>query len=219
MRRHGGRGGGARWPVKGFQYRLPTAAPIAILAAGLITDTVAARRLARGGIRAARVLQTGAIVAVAAWLTVTCWTSIDTANSTSFLAGTGGIPGGRQAGRWIAAHTPGDAEMLSVGPSMANILQFYGHRRVLGLSVSPNPLHRNPAYIPVVNPDLLLRSGEVQYLVWDAFSAARSHTFAARLMSYARRYRGTAVHTETVTLHTAACPVQRPLIILHEVRA
>ena len=31
------------------------------------------------------------------------------------------------------------ATMLAIGPSMANILEFYGHRRAYGLSVSPNP--------------------------------------------------------------------------------
>ena len=184
------------WPVKGYQYLLPVAAPVAVLAAGLLTDTGLARRLARGsgrGGRAARALQAGVVVAVTAWLALTTWAAIDPADSTSFLAGTGGVPGGRQAGQWIEAHTPAGAEMLSIGPSMANILQFYGHRRVLGMSVSPNPLHRNPAYVPVTNPDLLLRSGQVQYLVWDIYSAARSRSFASRLMTYTRRYRGTVV--------------------------
>ena len=71
--------------------------------------------------------------------------------------------------------------MLTIGPSMANILQFYGQRRALGLSVSPNPLHRNPAYTPVVNADLPLRNGQVQYLVWDAYSASRTTFFTERL--------------------------------------
>ncbi len=206
------------WPVKGFQYLLPVAAPVATLAAGLLADTGLARGLLRGSARAASALQVTAITVVAGWLTVACWASIGAASSTSFLAGTGGLPGGRQAGQWIGAHTPAGAEMLSIGPSMANILEFYGHRRILGLSVSPNPLHRNPAYIPVTNPDLLLRSGEVQYLVWDAYSAARTHSFAARLMAYARRYQGTVVHTQTVTVSTPAGPVQRPVVIIYEVR-
>ena len=206
------------WPVKGYQYLLPVAAPVAILAAGLLTDGRLARQLGRGLDRAGTVLQVTAIAVVTAWLAVTSWGSIATADSTSLLAGTGGIPGGRQAGQWIQAHTPAGAEMLSIGPSMANILEFYGHRRVLGLSVSPNPLHRNPAYIPITNPDLLLRSGQVQYLVWDAYSAARSASFARRLMAYTRRYDGTVVHTQTVTVTTPAGPVQRPVIIIYEVR-
>jgi hypothetical protein len=97
-------------------------------------------------------------------------------------------------------------------------MEFYGHREVLGLSVSPNPLHRNPAYTPVKNPDLLLRTGQVQYLVWDAYSAARSHYFSGRLMAYVRRYRGSVVHTQSVTVSTPNGPVQRPVIVLYEVR-
>ena len=126
--------------------------------------------------------------------------------------------GGRETGRWIAAHTPQGSQMLAIGPSMANILQFYGHREVLGLSVSPNPLHRNPVYTPVSNPDLLLRTGQVQYLVWDAYSAARTHYFSQRLMSYVRRYRGSVAHVQTVTVDTSSGQVRRPVIVIYEVR-
>jgi 4-amino-4-deoxy-L-arabinose transferase-like glycosyltransferase len=206
------------WPVKGFQYLLPLAAPVAVLAAGLLTHAGLARRIARGSDAVGQALSVAATGAVVAWLAVACWTGINTANSTSFLAGTGGIPGGRQAGVWAQAHTPGGSQMLAIGPSMANIIQFYGHREVLGLSVSPNPLHRNPAYTPVSNPDLLLRTGQVQYLVWDAYSAARSEYFSHRLMTYVRRYRGSVAHVESVTVSTPTGPARRPVIIIYEVR-
>ena len=85
--------------------------------------------------------------------------------------------------------------MLAIGPSMANILEFYGHRRAYGLSVSPNRLHRNPIYQAVPNPDLSLRRGDIQYIVWDAFSARRSTHFERQLLSYVSRYRGRAVYT------------------------
>jgi 4-amino-4-deoxy-L-arabinose transferase-like glycosyltransferase len=207
------------WPVKGFQYLLPIAAPCAILAGRLLTDSGLALRLARGRAQAGQLISAAATVFVAAWLVMTCWSSIDTANSTTFLAGTGGVPGGREAGEWIAAHTPQGAQMLAIGPSMANILQFYGHREVLGLAVSPNPLHRNPAYTPVGNPDSLLRTGTSQYLVWDAYSAGRSPYFSQRLMSYVRRYAGTVVRAESVSVPTSAGPVQRPVIVIYQVRS
>jgi glycosyltransferase involved in cell wall biosynthesis len=206
------------WPVKGYQYLLPMAAPVAVLAAGLLSEVDLVTRLARGSARYGRALLTAATVAVAVWLAMASWTSINTANATSFLAGTGGVPGGRETGRWIAAHTPQGSQMLAIGPSMANILQFYGHREVLGLSVSPNPLHRNPVYTPVSNPDLLLRTGQVQYLVWDAYSAARTHYFSQRLMSYVRRYRGSVAHVQTVTVDTSSGQVRRPVIVIYEVR-
>lgn len=207
------------WPVKGFQYLLPVAAPVAALAAGFLTNAALARWLGRGNVRAGRLIRLGATAGVAASLAVASAGAIAGAtNSTSFLAGTGGVPGGREAGRWIAAHTPLGAEMLAIGPSMANILEFYGSRQVLGLSVSPNPLHRNPVYTPVDNPDLMLRTGQVQYIAWDAYSAARSGYFSERLMSYVRRYRGIAVHVESVTVNSPTGPVRRPVIIIYEVR-
>ena len=61
---------------------------------------------------------------------------------------------------------------MTVGPSMANILQFYGHRKGYGLSISPTPLHRNPSYEPIMNPDLQIRSGNLQYFVLDSFGHA-----------------------------------------------
>jgi dolichol-phosphate mannosyltransferase len=206
------------WPVKGFQYLLPVAAPCAVLAAGLLGDSALAERLGRGRARAGAGISATATVAVAAWLAVLSWTSISQASSASFLAGTGGVPGGREAGAWIRKHTPIDTEMLAIGPSMANILEFYGHRQVLGLSVSPNPLHRNPAYTPVSNPDLLLRSGQVQYIVWDSYSAARTAFFTRRLMTYVRRYRGSEVYVGSVSVRTPIGPVLRPVIIIYEVR-
>jgi hypothetical protein len=206
------------WPVKGYQYLLPVAAPAAILAAGLLAEVDLVTRLARGSARYGRALLTAATVAVAVWLAMGSWASINTANATSFLAGTGGVPGGREAGMWVAAHTPEGAQMLAIGPSMANIIQFYGHREVLGLSISPNPLHRNPVYTPVGNPDLLLRTGQVQYLVWDAYSAARTHYFSQRLMTYVRRYRGSVAHMQTVAVDTSSGQVRRPVIVIYEVR-
>jgi hypothetical protein len=206
------------WPVKGFQYLLPVAAPLAVLAAGLLADADLPARLARGRKGAGPAITVAVTVAVTGWLVAQSWASISTGSSTTFLAGTGGVPGGRQAGLWIRDHTPIDAEMFAIGPSMANILEFYGYREVLGLSISPNPLHRNPAYTPVSNPDLLLRSGQVQYIVWDAYSAARTRFFARKLMAYVRRYRGSAVYVGSVTVGTPHGSALRPVIVIYEVR-
>src|SRR5688572_28933533 len=93
------------------------------------------------------------------------WLVIQTPTTGVFMAGTGGVPGGREAGQWIKENLPSEATLLTIGPSMANILQFYGTRKALGLSVSPNPLHRNPSYEPVPNPDLKIRSNDIQYIV------------------------------------------------------
>jgi hypothetical protein len=201
------------WPVKGFQYLLPIAPAVAILAARVLVRWPELQLFAHR-----RWLTPVCALAVAVTLAVPSWGRVQPTTTTHRLAGSGGVPGGREAGRWIAAHTPRGSTFFAIGPSMTNIIEFYGLRRGFGLSVSPNPLGRNPAYEPVRNPDLLLRSGRVQYLVWDAFSAQRSPHFALKLLRYADRYHGRAVHTETVSVNTRAGTRLSPVIRIYAVR-
>jgi hypothetical protein len=162
---------------------------------------------------------TAVIVVVAASIALPTWHAIQPSASDTFLAGSGGLQGGRELGGWIATNVPQGAEFLTIGPSMANIVEFYGHRRAWGLSVSPNPLRRNPAYDPLPNPDLAIRGNDVQYLVWDAYSASRTQFFSQKLLSYARRYHGRVLHTESVATDTpGGGRVQRPLIVVYGVR-
>lgn len=207
------------WAVKGFQYLLPIAAPVAVLAAMMVVSAplprwlTGRRRPPEGWLRAA------VAVALVVSLAGVSWVRIQPAASgSSFLAGTGGVPGGREAGLWVGANVPASAQMLALGPSMANILQFYGHRRVLGLSVSPNPLYRNPVYDPVHNPDKQIRDGDLQYLVWDAYSAERSPFFSDHLLAYIQRYHGQIVHQEFISVPTDGGPLRKPVITIYEVR-
>jgi hypothetical protein len=176
------------WPTKGFSYLLPLAPVVAVLAA------VSLVRLASLGRR------TKAIAAVVACL---CALSLLVPSvsgilspTTSGLAGAGGIPGGREAGRWVAEHAPPGAQFMTIGPSMANIIQYYGGRRSDGLSVSPNPLHRNPSYTPIRNADSALRQGQYQYIVWDTYSARRSSHFSERALELIHRFHGVPVLVE-----------------------
>jgi 4-amino-4-deoxy-L-arabinose transferase-like glycosyltransferase len=209
------------WAVKGFQYLLPIAVPVAVLAAMVVVSFPLPQKTLRLG---ALGVTTGALRAVAAvilvaTLAMTSWSQVQPASAgSSFLAGTGGVPAGREAGEWVAANVPEGAEMLAVGPSMANIVQFYGHRKVFGLSVSPNPLHRNPVYEPVPNPDLEIRHGDLQYLIWDSFSASRSAHFSDRLLAYAERYNGRIVHQEFIEVPAGDGVVRKPVITVYEVR-
>lgn len=189
------------WPVKGYQYLLP-AAPALVLLAGRALAALPRR------------LEYVAVAAVAASLVVPAWSKIQPTHAASSLAGTGGLPGGREAGKWVAANVPLGATMLTIGPSMANVLEFYGRRKAYGLSVSVNPLRRNPTYQPLPNPDLWIRHGELQYLVWDAFSAERSPTFSQRLLRYADRYNGRVINTESVVARGQRVPV----VVIYEVR-
>jgi hypothetical protein len=207
------------WPVKGFQYLLPAAPAVALLAARAVTRlrlpdrTMSARFIRSGQWRALA----GGLIALS--LAVPAWKAVVGTGSAGFLAGAGGLPGGREAGRWIDENVPEGARFMTVGPSMANIVQFYGHRSALGLSVSPNPLHRNPSYTPIANPDLELRSGQIQYLVHDEFSAQRSPFFSRSLLRYMRRYDGRVVHVQSIPVTSPrGGTVLKPVITIFEVR-
>ncbi len=212
------------WPVKGFQYLLPIAPPLAMLAGRLLGSSWSAIRSGRSRSAAGRVSLPPFISWLASLLVVSSlvfasWQRIQPQISSEFLAGTGGVPGGREAGAWIQANVPAYAQFMTIGPSMANIIQFYGERKAYGLGTSPNPLHRNPAYEPIINPDAQIRDSELQYAVWDSFSATRSPFFAEKLMEYIRKYNGIAIHTESITMQNAGGTlVTKPIIIIYEVR-
>ncbi|AWT46424.1 MULTISPECIES: ArnT family glycosyltransferase [Streptomyces] len=184
------------WPVKGFQYLLPAAPVCAVLAARTLTGLPRTLRAPAQASRAGAVRRAVAVVAVAVVavsLAVPAWARIPPQTSTRFLAGTGGLPGGREAGLWVRAHAPDGARLLAIGPSMANVVQYYGLRPVSALSVSPDPARRNPSYRAVPNPDRALRDGDFQYLVWDAYTARRTPFFTAQLERLTVRYHGAAV--------------------------
>jgi len=212
------------WPVKGFQYLLPIAPPIALLAGRFLG------RLA-GGSQVDQTVQPafnypsiprgmtwGVVGVLALSLALASWQRIQPNTSSLFLAGTGGIPGGRQAGLWINQNVPVGAKFMAIGPSMANIVEFYGVRNAYGLSINPNPLHRNPAYDPILNPDRQLRTSNLQYIVWDSFSASRSPFFAQKLVGYIKKYNGRAIHTESIkVMDGQGNLVDQPVIIIYEV--
>jgi hypothetical protein len=206
------------YPVKGFQYLLPTAPAVALLAARTLAFWSPALELrGRRVPTLAPALLATFLVAVS--LAIPSWERTQVAPSATFLAGSGGVPGGREMGRWIRSHVPEGATFLTIGPSMANIVQFYGHRRAYGLSVGTNPLRRNPAYDPLPNPDFSIRSNDVQYIVWDAFSAHRTSFFTNKLLGYVRRYNGRAVHTQSIEVATrAGNPVHKPVMVVYAVR-
>ena len=211
------------WPVKGFQYLLPIAPPLVLLAGRLLGKLAYKVQT----FQIPRFLKRLTISPWASWLMVgviflslgyTSWQRIQPEISSLFLAGTGGVPGGREAGIWIEENVPESARFMTIGPSMANIIQFYGERKAYGLSISPNPLHRNPSYEPLSNPDKQIRNADLQYLVWDSFSAGRSTFFSDKLLGYVNKYNGRAIHTETITVLDAdGNLVNQPIIIIYEV--
>jgi dolichyl-phosphate-mannose-protein mannosyltransferase len=207
------------WPTKGFQYLLPIAPAFVVLAARALTQ------LPRSDFhwRSWKIPRYTFGIVVTAGIALQLFTVsaaiVHPVASDTFLAGTGGVPGGREAGLWIREHVPQGATFMAIGPSMANIVKFYGYRQAYGLSVSPNPLRRNPSYEPINNPDFQIRTGELQYAVWDAFSAARSTFFSEHLMGYVHKYHGRVVHIETVTVTTpSGQTTETPVIVIYAMR-
>lgn len=187
------------WSVKGFQYLLPAMPALTVLAsaplARLIDSAHERLRWKRIDLSRRWLGRAGAII-IALSLALPSAYFVFATPDTRGLAGTGGLRGGRETGLWFGQNTVKEAQVLAVGPSIANLIQFYGQRKTHMLSISINPLERNPAYDPIVNPDLDLRNGEIHYIVWDAYSAGRSSFFSNKLLSYVKRYNGRVVHTE-----------------------
>ena len=185
------------WPVKGFQYLLPIAPAVALIAARGLVWVVRWPRL-----HTSRALELVAVplvvLALFASLAVPTWRKITPSTSGAFLAGSGGLAGGREAGHWIDRHVPLGSQLLALGPSMANVIMYYGHRQAYGLSVSTNPLHRNPVYIPLDNPDRAISEGQVQYLVWDSYTSGRTSFYTSTLYRYVTKYNARLVHIERV---------------------
>jgi 4-amino-4-deoxy-L-arabinose transferase-like glycosyltransferase len=192
------------WPVKGYQYLLPIAPALAVLAG---------RTLDRLGLQARRLALATATLAVAGSMAVASLQAIRPPDGGTFLAGTGGLAGGREAGLWVRDNVPVGAQLLTIGPSMANVLQFYGERRAYALSVSPNPNQRNPSYVPVPNPDRALRDGKFQYIVWDAYTARQTAFFTAKARTLIDRFHGVAVYSGTVRVAGA----DQPVIVIYRV--
>jgi hypothetical protein len=204
------------WPVKGYQYLLPIVAPLAVLASAFL---LAGLDRAREAPTSIRVRAWAAVVIVVLTLGATSWGLVGEEKAGELLAGTGGVPGGREAGTWIDVNTPEGSVFMTVGPSMANLIKFYGRRDAYGLSVSPNPLHRNPSYEPLRNPDLQLRDNELQYIMWDAYSAVRSPFFSERLLRYVDLYNGHVVFSYTVPVSTGdGSETEKAVIVIYEVR-
>ena len=197
------------WPVKGFSYLLPLTPVAALLCARALVPVskfVMEPRM--------RLLGRSLVALTLVSLAVPAVLSLVRPPS-SGLAANGGTPGGREAGRWIDANVPQGSRLITIGPSMANLIEYYSGRRSNGLSVSPNPLHRNPSYHPIINADVELKHGNYQYIVWDAYSAKRSPNFAVRALGLEKRFSGRVVHTERGAFEGAA---NRKLVVVYEVR-
>jgi hypothetical protein len=70
--------------------------------------------------------------------------------------------------------------------------------------------------VPVPNPDLSIRQGQFQYLVWDAYTARRTPSFAKKMSDLVNRFHGIAVFTATARTGSAANPYTT--VVVYQVR-
>ena len=125
------------WPTKGYQYLLLAAPVAAVLAARTLVWLPLPGRFGSG--RRPVVVRTVLTVGITLSLLVPSWGLVEPAPTTTFLAGSGGLPGGRETGRWIDDNLPLGARVMTIGPSIANIVRFYGHRPAVGPTSSAAP--------------------------------------------------------------------------------
>jgi 4-amino-4-deoxy-L-arabinose transferase-like glycosyltransferase len=211
------------WPVKGFHYIAPIAPAVCLLAGRFFEFPMP--RITTMRVHPARALKLERVFSVFLAFLAVGSLVVTYASATAAIqqvasptAGFSGFYGGRELGTWIKENVPEKAVFLTVGVTMANLIMFYGDRDAFALSVSPNPLNRNPAYSPIRNPDYEIQTGKVQYLVWDVYSGTRSQHFSDRLMGLVGKYNGQLVVTISVeAANPHGGPVQTDIVKVYRV--
>jgi hypothetical protein len=188
------------WPTKLLPYAIVLVPAMAMVGARGVVD--AARRLrAHRSVRITAIATAVAAAAILAPMLGPTWRAGAVIRDSSFSGPlttdveVQDFAGGREVGTWFADHTPHNATVLTMGPSLGNLVSFYGDRDFFALSVSQDEKLRNPAYRPIANPDSDIRQMQVQYAVWDAYTADRSPYYSGKLMSYVHKYSGTPVYS------------------------
>ena len=143
------------YPLKGYQYLLPIAPPVALLAARALTTWHLPARWNR---YTKSIVRPVVIVVVLLSLLPGVWSVIFPSVNASALAGQGGVPGGREAGKWVGAESGAGhrAHDHRTEPGQ--------HPRVLRSPSRPGPVgeHQPPSPQPGVHADLQPRQERAQ---------------------------------------------------------
>ena len=140
---------------------------------------------------------------------------------TKILAGSSGIPYTREAAIWIKENVPQDAAFMTIHSSIGNIIKFYSNHDALSMNVNPNPGRHNPSYTPILNIDLMILTGQVQYLVYDVYSgeiSANVQEKAQDMLYYIDKYDARAIHTEYGTFRSDDGQiVTKPAVVVYRI--
>ena len=186
------------WPTKGFYYLLPLIPPFVVLGTSFLFSNWI-KKLYYYFKRPYYYKIIGLLIVVVSIFLSTSYVRdhyFFPKQDLTYLAGSGGIPYAREAAVWIKENTPEGSVFMTIGPTIGNIIKFYANSDVLSLSVNPNPAKHNPSYTPIINPDLMIRNGQIHYLVYDVYTAARTQHFADKLNYYVDKYDAQLIHSE-----------------------
>lgn len=180
------------WPVKLFPYLLPIIPVLSVLAG--YGFTCLQKRSYRF-----RVLGLALAILILSFFAYSSTSAVlfgtnPWENLTGEDVEVASFAGAREASLWIRDNTPEKAVFLTIGPSMANIIRFYSYRQAFALSVSSDAMRRNPAYASIINPDLALRNGFLNYVVIDKYSSQRTSHYAEMMENYVLTFNCTLVH-------------------------
>lgn len=198
------------WPTKGFHY-LVALMPIFVLLGSSFFFTDWMKKIPN------KKMVTIALIPLIFLSTIQSIDYFFPPEEKTYLAGSGGLPNAREASQWIKQNTPEDSVIMVISPTMGNIVNFYSNRDTLALSINPTPGRSNPAYTPVLDPDKMIESGEIDYLIYDVYSAQRSEYFGDEMNYYIRTHNAELVHTEYEILGSGNQTETKPVVMVYSV--
>jgi hypothetical protein len=198
-------------PTKGYHYLHYSIPPLVIIAVSFLFSGWMKRYVSKSAIVAIIILGFSLLTTEHVLFTIFL------PSDQTFLAGGGGLPKAREAAIWVRENAPSDSVIMTIGPTMGNVIKFYSHMDIVALGIPKTGVH-NPAYSPIINPDLTVRNGEVQYLIYDAYSASRTQNLGEKIKFYAEKHNAELVHIEYENLRFAdGITRQVPVVMVYRI--
>ena len=127
--------------------------------------------------------------------------------------GSGGEPYAREGARWIRDYVPNNATILTMDTPMANIIKYYSNNEVYSLHSN-----KNPAYTKILNSDLAILNGDIEYLVYEAYRLDSSPYLleeADELIELVAKYDAIPIYAEYETLPNNSKNFTDPALIIY----